>query len=252
MAGDFLNWTPIVILGIIIGGGALAVVAIKAKIREFSRSVFGTDTLSQGIRNQQEEASMTPKSVSSMTRIFLPQIQRDFPEFNYEEFKAKVENMLKSAFVAITSEDADLLTDASEDLHKSVELTIENNKSQGKTEIFDSITIYQTEITKYTKSSGTCVITLQSAVGYLHYIEQNGKVIAGSKEIREQTKYNTDIIYIQDVDKLTSEVATSLGTNCPNCGAQIKNLGSKFCEYCGTGVRVVNINVWTINKFQKI
>lgn len=247
-----MNWIPLIIVAVLIGGGAIGVVAIKAKIRNFSRSVFGTDTLSQGIRNQQEEASMTPKSVSSMTRIFLPQIQRDFPEFNYEEFKAKVENMLKSAFIAITSENADLLTDASEDLHKSVELTIENNQSQGKKEVFDSIKIYQTEITKYTKSSGTCVITLQSAVGYLHYIEQSGMVIEGSKELRDQTKYNTDIIYIQDVNKLTSEVVTSLGTNCPNCGAPIKNLGSKFCEYCGTGVRVVNINVWTINRFQKI
>lgn len=247
-----MNWTPLIILAILIGGGAIGVAVIKTKIRNFSRSVFGTDSIAKGLRDQQEEAATTPKSVSSMTRIFLPQIQRDFPEFNYEEFKAKVENMLKSAFVAITSENADLLTDTSDDLHKSVELTIQNNISNNRKETFESIAIHQTEITRYTKSSGTCVITLQSAVGYLHYIEQNGKVISGSKDLHEQTKYNTDIIYIQDVDKLTSEMATSLGTNCPNCGAPIKNLGSKFCEYCGTGVRVVNINVWTINKYQKI
>ena len=92
---------------------------------------------------------------------------------------------------------------------------------------------------------------LQS-VGHLHYITKNGKVVSGSKEFREQCKYNTDIIYIQDVNKLTSDKMSSIGTNCPNCGAPITNLGSKFCEYCGTGVRVININVWTINKYQKL
>ncbi len=247
-----MNWTPLVILGIIIGGGAIGVYTVKRKIQQFSRTVFGTDSIAQGLRNQQEDLANTPQSVASMTRVYLPQIQRDFPEFNYEEFKAKVENMLRSAFVAIASGNPDLLTDASDDLKKSVSLIIESNKSQNKDEFYDNITIHQTEITKYQKRSGTCIITLQSAVGYLHYAKQNGKVVSGSDNIKEQCKYNTDIVYIQDVNKLTSDAITSLGTNCPNCGAPITNLGSKFCEYCGTGVRVVNINVWTINKYQKI
>ena len=247
-----LEWIPLIIFGLIIGAGAIGVITIRNKLRNFSRSVFGTDSLAQGLRSQQEDLANTPKSVSSMTRIYLPQIQKDFPEFNYEEFKVKVENMLKSAFFAITSENEGLLVEASDDLNKSVQLIIQSNKAQGKKEFYENIAIHQTEITGYKKQAGTCVITLQSAVGYRHYIKQNGKVISGSTELSEQCRYNTDIIYIQDVDKLNSETVSSLGTNCPNCGAPIKNLGSKFCDYCGTGVRVVNINVWAINKFQKI
>ena len=34
-----------------------------------------------------------PKSVSAMTRLMEPQIMRDFPEFSWEEFKQKAENM---------------------------------------------------------------------------------------------------------------------------------------------------------------
>ncbi|MCD8025431.1 MAG: zinc-ribbon domain-containing protein, partial [Clostridiales bacterium] len=41
----------------------------------------------------------------------------------------------------------------------------------------------------------------------------------------------------------------SVGVNCPNCGAPIKNLGKKFCEYCGTAVTEVNIRAW---KFDSI
>jgi hypothetical protein len=247
-----LNWVPLIVVGVILVSIATGVIIIRQKIRKFSKTVFGTESIAEGLRNQQTENSNIPKSVASMTKIYLPQIQKDFPEFNYQEFKAKVENMLKSAFVAITNENPDLLVEASDDLKDSVRLIIESNKEQGKKEVYDNITIYQTEITKYSKVSGTCVITLQSAVGHLHYIKQNGKVIAGSTEFREQCRYNTDIIYIQDVNKLTSDKMSSIGTNCPNCGAPIKNLGGKFCEYCGTGVRVININVWTINKYQKL
>ena len=38
-----------------------------------------------------------------------------------------------------------------------------------------------------------------------------------------------------------------LGLTCPNCGAPIKNLGQKFCLYCGTGVVEVNARVWKFN-----
>lgn len=247
-----MNWVPLIVVGVILVSIATGVIIIRQKIRKFSKTVFGTESIAEGLRNQQTEAANTPKSVASMTKIYLPHIQRDFPEFSYQQFKAKVENMLKSAFIAITNENPDRLVNASDELKKSVKLIIDSNKEQGKKEVYEDITIYQTEITKYTKIAGTCVITLQSAVGHLHYIKQNGKVIAGSTEFREQCKYNTDIIYIQDVNKLTSDKMSSIGTNCPNCGAPITNLGSKFCEYCGTGVRVININVWTINKYQKL
>lgn len=247
-----MNWVPLIVVGLILGGGAIGYFTIRNKIRRFSKTVFGTESIAEGLRNQQTEAANTPKSVASMTKIYLPHIQRDFPEFSYQQFKAKVENMLKSAFIAITNENPDRLVNASDELKKSVKLIIDSNKEQGKKEVYEDITIYQTEITKYTKIAGTCVITLQSAVGHLHYVTKNGKVVSGSKEFREQCRYNTDIVYIQDVNKLTSDKLTSLGTNCPNCGAPITNLGSKFCEYCGTGVRVININVWTINKYQKL
>jgi hypothetical protein len=247
-----LNWVPLIVVGLILGGGAIGYFTIRNKIRNFSKTVFGTESIAEGLRNQQTEAANTPKSVASMTKIYLPHIQRDFPEFSYQQFKAKVENMLKSAFIAITNENPDRLVNASDELKKSVKLIIDSNKEQGKKEVYDDIKIYQTEITRYSKIAGTCVITLQSAVGHLHYITKDGKVVSGSKEFREQCKYNTDIIYIQDVNKLTSDKMSSIGTNCPNCGAPIKNLGGKFCEYCGTGVRVININVWTINKYQKL
>ena len=73
-----------------------AVSKIKRKLRQVSRMAFGTDSLAEGWRRQAEELSAAPKSVSGMTRIYEPQIQRDFPEFNWVQFKNKAENMLIS------------------------------------------------------------------------------------------------------------------------------------------------------------
>ena len=39
-------------------------------------------------------------------------------------------------------------------------------------------------------------------------------------------------VYIQNVD-MVANGSEGLGLNCPNCGAPIKSLGQKFCEYCG-------------------
>ena len=35
---------------------------------------------------------------------------------------------------------------------------------------------------------------------------------------------------------------------CPNCGAPIRSLGSKVCEFCGTAVQEVNHYAWSFDK----
>lgn len=98
------NWIPvIVILAVLAGGGYYAYRKIKRKVEDVSQALFGTDSLVEGWNKQADELAATPKSVSGMTRIFEPQIQRDFPDFNLVQFKNKAENMLVSALQAIDS-----------------------------------------------------------------------------------------------------------------------------------------------------
>ena len=115
--------------------------------------------------------------------------------------------------------------------------------------IRDRIQIHQTEIANYEKKQGTCVITFQSAVGYLHYCEKAGKVLSGSKELTEQTRYNVQLMYIQN-EKLAG-MDNAVGTTCPNCGAPITNLGAAYCEYCGSAVTLLNLKVWTLHSFDE-
>lgn len=239
----------VILLGIMVGG-FMIYKKVAQKLRVASRQLFGTDDFIQGFNRNADLLAETPKSVSSMTRLMEPQIMRDFPEFSWEEFKHKSENMLMSALLAISASDVEQLVDASEDIKKQVKNIIEENHLHGIGETYSQIQIHQTEIANYTKQAGKCVITIQSAVGYLHYKMQDGKLLAGDQNRKKQTKYNVELVYIQDAE--IAQVDNAVGTTCPQCGAPIKNLGAKYCEYCGVGVTPLNIRVWSLHKFYEV
>lgn len=234
----------VVVLGI---GGVVLLFWIRRTIRRFSRETFGTDSLRQGIEQQKELLSSTPKSVSGMTKIYLPQIQEDFPEFSFPEFVSRSENQLKTYLTAIDQQSMELLHDASAELKKQVSLRIGDNKRQGVREQFQHICIHQTEVSAYRKNAGSCVLVLQSAVEYRYARQSAGETVEPE---RIQTRYNQEWMYVQDAGKLDSQT-TAVGVLCPNCGAPVKNLGQKFCEYCGTALEPVNIRVWLLNRIQE-
>lgn len=209
-------------------------------------------TLKQLIGEAGRQADLlaeTPKSVSGMTRVLRPQIERDFPEFSLEEFINKAENFLTAALSAITSEDAKGLEAVSEEAVRQVENQIADNRKAGIQEHYTQIRIHQTEVANYEKRSGTCVIMFQSAVEHYHYKERDGKIIWGEKERKQQTKYNTELMYIQD-EQLAGGKA--VGLRCPNCGAPLNGLGSLHCAYCGLAVTPVNRKVWTLHRYYEV
>lgn len=228
----------------------LGIWRIKNKVTKFSRDLFGTDSLVEGINRQADIAAETPKSVSGMTRLMEPQIMRDFPDFSWEEFKHRAENMLTSALLAITNGDVTTIQNASDAVKDQIRNRIEDNEAAGIREVYEQIKIHQTEISNYHKEKGACVITIQSAVEYFYSKVRDGEVIGGSKERKTQTKYNTELIYIQDSD--IAEFGNALGMTCPNCGAPIKSLGDMHCEYCGTKVTPVNTKVWSLHKIYEV
>lgn len=240
----------LVVIGAVFGGGFWGYRVIKKKIESASRALFGTKSIVEGLNRQADELSVTPKSVSGMTRIFEPQIQRDFPDFNLEQFKAKAEKMLTSALRAIDAKNPDLLLEGTEELKKQIQDQIQANEAEGITEVYERIHVHRTEIAHYEKKKGKCIITFQSAVEHLHYKMKDGKVISGSKERLEQTKYNIELVYIQDAS--LAEIDNAVGTTCPNCGAPITNLGAMYCEYCGLAVTPINIKVWALHRFYEV
>ena len=212
--------------------------------------MFGTESIVDGLSKQADIAAETPKSVSGMTRLMEPQIMRDFPDFNWSEFKHKAENILTSALLAISSEQPERLVDASDDVKNQVSNIIADNQTAQIKEVYNNIKIHQTEISNYRKDKGNCIIVIQSAVEYYHYKVSGDHVTEGSKERKVQTKYNVELLYVQDGEE--KEFDNAFTTTCPQCGAPVRGLGNMICEYCGAHVVPINTKVWSLHKLYQV
>lgn len=249
---SILSWILIIIAVLIIIVIAAAIYKIKRKIRNFSNAAFGTDSIAQGIELQKEIFAQTPKSVSSMTSLFLPQISEDFPELNYSQLKTRAENALLSAFISINSGKVREIEGTTEDFINQIRLQIEDNEASGIEEHFSDVEIHDTQISDYRKGSGLCKIVFQSAVGHIHYKTEKGKTVWGEDGFCTQTKYNIEAVYIQNPELAENTLGNAVGTVCPNCGAPITSIGEKKCQYCGSAVEIINIKTWLINSFKEI
>ncbi len=242
-----------VIIIILFVMGIILYYKLKKVSKRWANTFFGTDSFAEGFKAQEQHLASTPKSVSSMTEMYLPLIQKDFPAFNLFEFTQKAENMLLSVFNAVESKNVQSVVNASEDLKYQVQGYIEDLNSQGITEIYDNVKIHKTAITHYQKEAGTCIVVFQTALEYYKYRLKEGKVIKGRKDLKVQTKYNISLVYIQDTSKLKEAgYKGAVGVSCPNCGAPVTNLGHKSCEYCGSGIREINIHTWFLNKYEEL
>ena len=238
---------------IIIGIISYGIYRLKQKSKQFSRQVFGTDTLKEGFDQIEAEYAVTPKSVSAMTSLLLPQITKDFPDFSYDEMKEKAQNVLTSFLLAIHAADPSKLTEGNSELKNKLEHRIAILKNKDEHEYFDNIKLHRTEISSYRKRDGRCIVTFQTSVQYKHYItDADGNILSGSRDTLFQSKYETDLIYIQDRSIVSSHLESALGINCPNCGAPITSLGQKFCEYCGTGIVELNILAWSFSDIREM
>ena len=233
-----LTFSAVVFLGIFI---AVAVIGMKIyrKVRSISRQAFGTENILEGFRQMEVENSTTPKSVAGMTSLYLPKIKKDFPEFQYDEMKVRAENALTSYLLAISSMNPSFLKEGGQELRVR--------------ETYRDIKIHRTELANYRKRNGRCIVTFQSSLqSFYTKTDRSGKLLAGNAQLYTQTKYNVDVIYIQDRELVEKETDLSLGLNCPNCGAPISTLGSKVCEYCGTPIVELNIYAWTFSNIEEV
>lgn len=231
----------------------IVVYRIKGKIRSFCRLAWGTDNLSQGVEKMRLDYAATPKSVSAMTGLYLPKIAADFPEFQYDEMKKRAENVLRYYLMAVEQGRAEILQDANRQLKDKLRAVIDMQEASGRQEHFQSVKIHRTEIASYQKRQGRCLITFQSAVQYVHGItEPDGGGSVTMDKLPTQTKYDIDLVYIQDESIVKDERDYGLGLNCPNCGAPIPSLGAKVCEYCGTPVIELNLYVWTFGDVREV
>lgn len=241
----------ILILTILIMG-FIAYYKISKKAKEFSQMAFGTTDIKKGFQQLELEEERTPKSVSGMTSLMLPRITNDFNQFNFNEMKEKAEVILVSYLQCITNHSSLTDSSANSELKEQLDQYQKMLRNRGLTEHFDRVHIHQTAIRDYKNTAGRCIISFQTSLECYHYItNDSGTVTEGHKDRKYQTRFNMDMIYVQDRSITENEHDQALGLNCPNCGAPITALGSKTCAYCGSPILEINRNIWTFSNIEE-
>ena len=211
----------------------------KRKVENFSMKVFGTKDIMAGFKEQELEYQETPKSVSSMDSVIIPKIEKDFPHTDVNELEKMAENALILYFKSLEKKKLLKIENASDKLNNKIKTEIEENQfdSTSKT----NMKIHTTVINEYKNKGGSCNVTFQTS---LEYIESNKK---NKKKV--QARYKTELIYVYDETEVEGVYGVSL--NCPNCGAPVKNLGSKKCPYCESAILEYTKKVWKVNEIYK-
>lgn len=236
----------------VMASGYIAYRRIRKKVREFSQMAFGTDNLKEGLQKVEKEEEITPKSVSAATSLYLPQIMRDFPEFHFEEMKNRAEVLLTAYLQGIEKKSTQGLKEGTtSELREKLRMKIESLNNEDAVEHYQNIRIHRTEIKTYRKIKGRCSVIFQSSIQYNYFKERGDRIIAGSREKLTQSRYNVEMIYIQDRDVVENQADAGLAMNCPNCGAPLPKLGAKKCIYCDTPILEFNIRIWNFSDIEE-
>ena len=216
------------------------VCAIKNKISDFLMKYFGTSDLSKAIEISEIENSEIPKSISSMEPLLIDRIKNDFPDLNINELKSMAENAILDCFKAVECKKIDKKFDTDK---VNSWVTSYINDVKDKNVHFDSIKFHRSAISRYEKKDGIVSMYINSSLEY--YYGENGK---RTKKI--QDRFRLEFIYIIDSSKVILG-KKGLGLNCPNCGAIIKSLGHKTCDYCGSYVKDIVKRTWYLNNIER-
>lgn len=132
------NQMMVVILVIAVLAMGILAVYVRRRARRFLNSAE-VQLMRELVRSAQKgelQQEEPPRSLGGMTSIYLPQILRDFPEFNWEELRVTVEEKVQSF------------------------LENQNVKSAG------AVRIHRTVISRYQKYHGTASILCETAAEY--------------------------------------------------------------------------------------
>ena len=233
-----------VVLGVLIFLTALVLI-VKNKIKNILNK-FGYNNLNQ-IKEQIKQGELAyktdPKHVTGMTKLLIPKIVKDFPNFSENELYNKVETDLLSIFNSLENQKLENnfgLVLIKEKLNQK----IKDMKENKVIEKYDDIKFHRHALKYYKNKDGVLNISVSTSLEYYYIKKINGKLI-NKDEYKKQTVYTTEYIYVYDLNKI-SKNQNLIGINCPNCGAPVKDLGNKVCRYCNSGLEDINLKAWNI------
>ena len=233
-----------VILGIVIVG-----LIIWGSIKISLKRTLGVSNLDDAIKNvvqAERESYQNIKSTGGLTKLLLPEIEKDFKDFNIDNFYSKVEKNISDYLNALTAKDYKKIVEDKDYIfvQDRIKNKIKNMLSNHIDEEFNDIKFHHNSIKSYTKNNGTATIKVSTSLGY--YYETNKIDEKVHPELRKEAVIDTEYVYVYDETKFDNEKA-SFSLHCPNCGAPITDINT-ICSYCTSEVIPITFRAWKINK----
>lgn len=219
-----MDWYLIVLI-VIAGIAALAVVSHV--VRWIARVGRKAEGLIDQINLAQIRAETTPKSLAGMEAILLPEIMKDFPEYNSAVLADRVK-----ADARLYYESAK----AGELLYKEGISAALRERLKLPEGVCGGIAIHRVSLSDYDRRSRDKLITYQAAAKY-----------EDAKGTTHQTRLHLKYIAAYD-DDFANEIRV---IKCPNCGAPVPTVGEKVCRYCGAALRTAPGLCWVLTDIRE-
>lgn len=245
---------PLIIVLALILTIVIIVLVIKSKLEHLTRSTLnmGLNETANMLMNGIKEEATLPKSISNMTAVYKPKIERDFPQLGYAGMQTMAENALLSVFIALEAGSVEKLTNASSKLSDYVQTRIDDYAGRETKVYIDDVKIHKSGIASYKKTDTFAEAVFEVSLEYRFYtVDGKGKITSGSKENLTQAAYQLVLTYDQELYLDTTSIVFS--SNCPNCGAPVSAIGkNKQCPYCGSGLTEIADRIWLANSYKLI
>lgn len=225
------------IIFLILLGVLIAMYSIKHNLKKIAKKYYGTDNIKNAIEKSELLASSTPKSVMSVESVVTKKIANDFPELDINELKALVEKSVRDIYLAIENKDSSKFKN-SEYIKSYIDSKINDLNNQNI--VIDDIKFHNTVINNYEKKASNASLVFQTSFEY--FLKEGNKI---GKKVQDRLKI--EFIYILDEAKYDKKTQGII-LHCPNCGAPVKSLGFKNCEYCGIRITDLPKKTWYLNK----
>ena len=156
-----------------------------------------------------------PRSLSSLENILLPQVKRDFPEYNSAVIAERVKSDAFTYYESGRRNTVLFGTGTAKSFREAFAAALPDG-------VGGDILVHRVALHAYDTRAEDRLITYQAAV---QYTDTTG-------ELRQRR------LVLRYLAAFTDDPATEIKTfNCPNCGAPLPIVGSKNCRYCGTALK---------------
>lgn len=223
--------------------GLLIYEKIKTMLKKagFNKSIF------KEMKQSADDIKNNPKSISGMTKLLEPVILNDFKEFNKEELFNRSEKNLRTIFGALENYSMDGFSDMPM-IYDIVKKQIEDMQSDKTKVCYDNIIFNNFAIKDYKKEASEAIVDIAVSLSYNYKKYKDNKLVSNKENY--QTRYLVKFIYIIN-EELFEKSKKVYGISCPNCGAAIKTLGNKKCEFCGSQIKDINLKAWYMSSYKE-